>query len=44
VLGREAAQVFADRHRDQGVDLRSGVRVTEITVERPAKRGEVAHV
>jgi len=30
-LGREAAQVFADLHRDQGVDLRSGVQVAEIT-------------
>jgi 3-phenylpropionate/trans-cinnamate dioxygenase ferredoxin reductase subunit len=41
VLGREAAQVFADLHRDEGVDLRSGVRVTE---SGRAKRGEVAHV
>ncbi|MFF4352529.1 NAD(P)/FAD-dependent oxidoreductase [Streptomyces sp. NPDC001530] len=31
VLGREVAQVFADLHRDQGVDLRSGVQVAEIT-------------
>jgi 3-phenylpropionate/trans-cinnamate dioxygenase ferredoxin reductase subunit len=31
VLGREVAQVFADLHRDHGVDLRFGVRVAEIT-------------
>ena len=31
VLGREAAQVFADLHREQGVDLRFGVQVAEIT-------------
>ena len=31
VLGRKVAQVFADLHRYQGVDLRSGVQVTEIT-------------
>ena len=31
VLGREVAQVFADLHRDHGVDLRFGVRVTELT-------------
>ncbi|MFB7665515.1 NAD(P)/FAD-dependent oxidoreductase [Kitasatospora sp. NPDC056138] len=31
VLGREAAQVFADLHRDHGVDLRFGVQVSEIT-------------
>jgi 3-phenylpropionate/trans-cinnamate dioxygenase ferredoxin reductase subunit len=31
VLGREAAQVFADLHRDQGVDLRCGVQVAEVT-------------
>ncbi|MDQ0746973.1 3-phenylpropionate/trans-cinnamate dioxygenase ferredoxin reductase subunit [Streptomyces africanus] len=30
VLGREVAQVFADLHRGHGVDLRFGVRVTEI--------------
>jgi 3-phenylpropionate/trans-cinnamate dioxygenase ferredoxin reductase subunit len=30
VLGREAAQVFADLHRDHGVDVRCGVQVTEI--------------
>ncbi|GAA1408192.1 FAD-dependent oxidoreductase [Kitasatospora putterlickiae] len=33
VLGREVAQVFADLHRDHGVDLRFGVRVTELTGE-----------
>ncbi|WP_250279776.1 FAD-dependent oxidoreductase [Frankia sp. Cppng1_Ct_nod] len=31
VLGREVAQVFADLHRDHGVDLRFGVQVTDIT-------------
>ncbi|WP_019070710.1 NAD(P)/FAD-dependent oxidoreductase [Streptomyces hokutonensis] len=31
VLGREAAQVFADLHTDHGVDLRCGVQVAEIT-------------
>jgi 3-phenylpropionate/trans-cinnamate dioxygenase ferredoxin reductase component len=31
VLGREAAQVFADLHRGHGVDLRCGVQVAEIT-------------
>ncbi|MGF7238249.1 MAG: NAD(P)/FAD-dependent oxidoreductase [Frankia sp.] len=31
VLGREVAQVFADLHRDHGVDLRMGVQVSEIT-------------
>jgi 3-phenylpropionate/trans-cinnamate dioxygenase ferredoxin reductase subunit len=30
VLGREMAQVFADLHRSQGVDLRLGVRIDEI--------------
>src|SRR5499427_7704414 len=30
VLGREMAQVFADLHRSQGVDLRLGVRIEEI--------------
>jgi 3-phenylpropionate/trans-cinnamate dioxygenase ferredoxin reductase subunit len=32
VLGREVAQVFADLHRQHGVDLRFGVGVEEITV------------
>ncbi|MEU9041610.1 MULTISPECIES: FAD-dependent oxidoreductase [unclassified Kitasatospora] len=31
VLGREVAQVFADLHRDHGVDLRFGVKVAELT-------------
>ncbi|MFI2609705.1 NAD(P)/FAD-dependent oxidoreductase [Kitasatospora sp. NPDC018619] len=31
VLGREVAQVFADLHREHGVDLRFGVRVAELT-------------
>ncbi|MFE4975148.1 NAD(P)/FAD-dependent oxidoreductase [Kitasatospora sp. NPDC056651] len=33
VLGREVAQVFADLHREHGVDLRFGVRVAELTGE-----------
>ena len=31
VLGAEVARVFADLHREQGVDLRCGVQVSEIT-------------
>jgi 3-phenylpropionate/trans-cinnamate dioxygenase ferredoxin reductase subunit len=31
VLGREAAQVFADLHTGHGVDLRCGVQVAEVT-------------
>jgi 3-phenylpropionate/trans-cinnamate dioxygenase ferredoxin reductase subunit len=31
VLGREVAQVFAALHRDNGVDLRGGVQIAEIT-------------
>jgi 3-phenylpropionate/trans-cinnamate dioxygenase ferredoxin reductase subunit len=31
VLGPEAAQVFADLHRDHGVDLRCGAQVSAIT-------------
>jgi 3-phenylpropionate/trans-cinnamate dioxygenase ferredoxin reductase subunit len=31
VLGRQAAQVFADLHRERGVDLRCGVQISEIT-------------
>jgi 3-phenylpropionate/trans-cinnamate dioxygenase ferredoxin reductase subunit len=31
VLGRQVAQVFADLHKDNGVDLRCGVQITEIT-------------
>ncbi|MFJ3792926.1 NAD(P)/FAD-dependent oxidoreductase [Kitasatospora sp. NPDC090091] len=33
VLGREVAQVFADLHRDHGVELRFDVRVEELTGE-----------
>ncbi|MGH3376966.1 MAG: NAD(P)/FAD-dependent oxidoreductase [Actinoallomurus sp.] len=33
VLGREAAQVFADLHRAHGVDLRCGVQITAITTD-----------
>ncbi|MEV6979283.1 FAD-dependent oxidoreductase [Kitasatospora sp. NPDC093806] len=33
VLGREVAQVFADLHREHGVDLRFGARVEELTGE-----------
>jgi 3-phenylpropionate/trans-cinnamate dioxygenase ferredoxin reductase subunit len=32
-LGRQAAQVFADLHRDHGVDLRCGTRIAAITTE-----------
>ncbi|HZC69717.1 MAG TPA: FAD-dependent oxidoreductase [Jatrophihabitans sp.] len=31
VLGREMATVFADLHRDNGVDLRTGVSISEVT-------------
>jgi NADPH-dependent 2,4-dienoyl-CoA reductase/sulfur reductase-like enzyme len=31
VLGREMAAVFADLHRDNGVDLRTGVSISQIT-------------
>jgi 3-phenylpropionate/trans-cinnamate dioxygenase ferredoxin reductase subunit len=31
VLGRQVAQVFADLHKDNGVDLRCGVQISEIT-------------
>jgi 3-phenylpropionate/trans-cinnamate dioxygenase ferredoxin reductase subunit len=31
VLGREVAQIFADLHREHGVDLRCGVEISEIT-------------
>ncbi|WHU47161.1 FAD-dependent oxidoreductase [Gordonia sp. L191] len=30
VMGREVAQVFADLHREHGIDLRTGVQVQEI--------------
>jgi NADPH-dependent 2,4-dienoyl-CoA reductase/sulfur reductase-like enzyme len=33
VLGPELAQVFADLHRDHGVDLRLGTKLEEITVD-----------
>jgi len=33
VLGPEVAQVFADLHREHGVDLRFGVQVEEITTD-----------
>ncbi|MFI8086194.1 NAD(P)/FAD-dependent oxidoreductase [Kitasatospora sp. NPDC086009] len=33
VLGREVAQVFADLHRDHGVELRFGAQVEELTGE-----------
>jgi 3-phenylpropionate/trans-cinnamate dioxygenase ferredoxin reductase component len=34
VLGREMAQVYADLHRDHGVDLRFGARLKEILLDR----------
>src|SRR5699024_1255784 len=33
ILGDEVAQVFADLHRDNGVDLRTNVKVSEIVTE-----------
>jgi NADPH-dependent 2,4-dienoyl-CoA reductase/sulfur reductase-like enzyme len=39
VLGRELAQVFADLHRDHGVDLRLGARIDAITTENGAATG-----
>ncbi|MFJ5925869.1 NAD(P)/FAD-dependent oxidoreductase [Kitasatospora sp. NPDC092948] len=33
VLGREVAQVFADLHREHGVDLRFGVKVEELRAD-----------
>lgn len=33
VLGREVARVFADLHREHGVDLRFGVRVEELRAD-----------
>jgi 3-phenylpropionate/trans-cinnamate dioxygenase ferredoxin reductase component len=39
VLGREMATVFADLHRDHGVDLRLGVHVSGITTEDGAATG-----
>ncbi|MGV9711825.1 NAD(P)/FAD-dependent oxidoreductase [Gordonia sp. NPDC003424] len=32
-MGTEVAEVFADLHREHGVDLRTGVQVAEITTE-----------
>ncbi|HYJ67288.1 MAG TPA: FAD-dependent oxidoreductase [Nocardioidaceae bacterium] len=40
VLGREVAQVFANLHRENGVDLRCGVSVAEIT----SRGGDVSGV
>ena len=39
VLGPTVAQVFADLHREHGVDLRTGVTVEEITGEQGAVTG-----
>jgi 3-phenylpropionate/trans-cinnamate dioxygenase ferredoxin reductase component len=39
VLGREVAQVFASLHTDNGVDLRNGVQVAEITGSGGAANG-----
>jgi NADPH-dependent 2,4-dienoyl-CoA reductase/sulfur reductase-like enzyme len=39
VLGSEIAQVFADLHREHGVDLRLGVRIEEVTTENGAVTG-----
>jgi 3-phenylpropionate/trans-cinnamate dioxygenase ferredoxin reductase subunit len=39
VLGREVAEVFAKLHTDHGVDLRTGVRVAEITGSGGAANG-----
>ncbi|GAC50081.1 NAD(P)/FAD-dependent oxidoreductase [Gordonia aichiensis] len=38
-LGPEVAQVFADLHREHGVDLRTEVKVDEITTENGAATG-----
>ncbi|WP_314173566.1 NAD(P)/FAD-dependent oxidoreductase [Streptomyces winkii] len=43
VLGREAAQVFADLHTAHGVDLRCGTHVTEITGEHGRVSGVLLH-
>lgn len=37
VLGREMAQVFADLHREHGVDLRCGVRVERLLSDRAGR-------
>jgi len=39
ILGPQVAQVFADLHRDHGVDLRSEVQVIELTGEHGAVAG-----
>ena len=39
VLGRQVAQIFADLHRNQGVDLRGGVGVQEITSQNGTATG-----
>ena len=39
VLGRQVAQVFADLHRSQGVDLRGGVGIQEITSQNGTATG-----
>lgn len=41
VLGREIAQVFADLHRANGVDLRLGVAVDDITTDSTGKASGV---
>ncbi len=38
VLGPELARVFADLHREQGVDLRTGVEVSEIVGDGSGRR------
>jgi 3-phenylpropionate/trans-cinnamate dioxygenase ferredoxin reductase component len=43
VLGREAAQVFADLHTAHGVDLRCGAHVTEITGRQGRADGVLLH-
>jgi 3-phenylpropionate/trans-cinnamate dioxygenase ferredoxin reductase subunit len=39
VLGRHVAQVFADLHRDHGVDLRCGTQITSILTDRGKATG-----
>jgi 3-phenylpropionate/trans-cinnamate dioxygenase ferredoxin reductase subunit len=41
VLGRETAPIFADLHRDHGVDLRSQVAVAEFTGRKGAVTGVI---
>lgn len=38
VLGRELAEVFATLHREQGVDLRTGVVVSELVADASGRR------